>query len=154
MASGRADYFSGVDVAYQALSQLIVRPKYGGAVQTAGQTVVFGDSLNVLTTISGRGMVYGCSVWLDHTLTHANSEVWLAIDSEFLSGISFLRLRDYGFVQPRSSIISLNLYDSTNYIYSVGVSYGLTFENELILGYQESHNTSPTVHYILVYALI
>ena len=33
MASGLPDYYRGVDVAYQALSEMIVRPKYGGVVR-------------------------------------------------------------------------------------------------------------------------
>lgn len=142
MASGMADYYRGI------------RPSFGGAVLAADQVYVWDGVLTSLVQINGRGMVYGGTVWLDYTSTQANSEVWLGIDGQHIEGLSFVKLNAYNVVKPGSSVISLNKFDGTNFIYSVGIAYGITFETRLDLRYYEKHNTRPTVHYRLVYTLI
>jgi len=154
MASGLPDYFRGVDVAYQNLSEMITRPKYGGALMESGSETLVPDGWATLDLIIGKGMLYGATIWLDHTSSQANSYLDVLLDGTSLNNISFLRLNDYGIAKPRSSIITINKYDPVDHIYSVGLSYGLTFESYLMLIYYEEHNTNPTVHYRLVYALI
>lgn len=154
MASGKNDYYRGVDVSYQALAQMIVRPKYGGALLAWGSETLTANIQNTLCGINGKGMIYGGVVWLDYTLTQAQSEVWLGIDGYTLTNLSFLRLKDYSIQQPRSWPVTLLKYDGTEFIYSVGISYGITFETQLVLAYYEKNGFTPTVHYRLVYALI
>lgn len=154
MAHGLPDYYRGVDIAYQALAQQIVRPKYGGALLAWGSKTVTANVQNTLVGIWGKGMVYGGAVWFDYTLTQANSQVWLGIDGYTITNLSFLRLMEYKIDKPRSWPVSLHKYDSENFVYSVGISYGLTFETQLVLAYLEEHGFTPTVHYRLVYALI
>ncbi len=154
MASGLPDFFRSVDVAKQSLAELTNRPKFGGGILSAGQMTVTVGVLNNLVQIIGKGMVYGGSIWLDYTSTQSNSEVWLGIDGVNIEGLSFVRLKDYSVVRPGSAVITLNKFDSDNYVYSVGISYGLTFESRLDLKYNEEHNTTPTVHYRIIYTLI
>lgn len=154
MASGRADYHVGVDVAYQALTEMIVRPKYGGGLIASGSKEVTASIQNTLVSIAGTGMTYGGSVWLDYTLTQANSRVLLGCEGVAITDLSFKRLNDYRITKPASSVVFLNRYDPISFIYSVGISYGVTFESSLILNYLEEHGTTPTVHYRLIYALI
>lgn len=154
MSSGLPDYYRGVDIAYQALAQMIVRPKYGGALQFEGSTTVQGNFMTTLAAVFGRGVVYGGTVWLDHTSSQADSELLLLLDGTFIYSPGFLRMNDYGILNPRSSIVSLNKYDAVNHIYSLGLSYGITFEEHLAVAYWEKNGTTPTVHYNLAYALI
>lgn len=154
MAAGTPDYYRGVDVAYQALAQMIVRPKYGGAVQVSGNTAVSANGVTLLASISGKGVIYGGSVWLDFTSSQANAEIMMKLDGAFIFSQSFLRMKDYSILNPRSSIITLNKFDGTNFIYSAGLSYGITFESALDLGYNEQQGDTPTVHFNVVYALI
>lgn len=154
MTSGLPDYYRGVDIAFQALSEVTNRPKYGGAILAWGSLAVTASVQNTLVGISGKGMIYGGAVWLDYTLTQANSQVWLGIDGYTVTNLSFLRLSDYNILKARSWPVSLLKYDGVSFIYSVGISYGVTFETELVLAYYEQHGTTPTVHYRLVYALI
>jgi len=154
MASGLPDYYRGVDVAYQALAQMIVRPKYGGALLAWGSKYCTANTQNTLVGIAGKGMVYGGAVWLDYTSTQSNSQVWLGIDGYTLTNLSFERLVQYGIDKPRSWPVSVNKKDSVNWVYSVGISYGITFETQVVLAYLEEHGTRPTVHYRLVYSLI
>lgn len=154
MASGLPDYYRGVDVTYQTLSQMITRPKYGGALLAWGSLEVTANVQNTLCGVAGKGMVYGGVVWLDYTLSQANSQVWLGIDTYTVTNLSMLRLNAYSVNRPRSWPVSILKYDSVNYIYSVGISYGLTFEKQLVLAYYEQNGFTPTVHYRLIYALI
>jgi len=154
MASGLPDYFVGVDVAYQALAQMTTRPKYGGGILASGSEQVAANGATILTLSTGKGMIYAGNVWMDSTNAQQNSEVQLVIDGAIMTTLSFLRLNEYGINKPRSSVVSLNKYDPTEFIYSVGISYGLTFETYVMLLYNEEHGNTPTVHYRLVYALI
>ncbi len=154
MTAGLPDFFRSVDVAKQSLVELTNRPKYGGGILSAGQLFVTDGVLNHLVQINGKGMVYGGSVWLDYTSSQSNSEVYLGIDGVLIPGLSFVRLKDYSVVKPGSAVITLNKFDSDNYIYSAGVSYGLTFETRLDLWYYERHDATPTVHYRIIYTLI
>lgn len=154
MASGMLDYYRGVDVKYQALAQMIVRPKYGGALLAWGSKYCTANVQNTLCGIAGKGMVYGGAIWMDYTLTQADSQVWLGVDGYTLTNLSWARLKEFGILQPRSWPLSLLKYDSKNFIYCAGVSYGLTFESQVVLAYYEQNGFNPTVHYRLVYALI
>lgn len=154
MASGRPDYFRGVDITYQTLAQVTNRPKYGGALQTKGNLAVDASVATRLAAINGKGVLYGGSVWLDYTSSQANSYIGMKLDGTILTSLSFVRMDDYNINEPRNSIITVNLYDSTNYIYCAGLSYGITFESYLDLYYFEEYGDAPTVHYNLVYALI
>ncbi len=154
MASGLPDFFRSVDVAKQSLAQMINRPKYGGALQTKGSLAVDASVPTRLASITGKGVLYGGSVWLDYTSSQANSAIQMKLDGWILSSMTLLQLKDYGIVEPRSSIFTLSHYDAVNYNYSVGLSYGITFESYLDLYYYNAYANTPTVHYNLAYALI
>lgn len=154
MASGLPDYYRGVDVAYQALTQVIVRPRFGGGRNLSGQKEVTGKAQTLLCDVSGKGMIYGGTVWLDAALTQANSIVVLVTDMQSLSYMSFLRLNEYGVTDPGKAVVTINKYDGDNYIYSVGLSYGITFEGGFTVLYNEEYDRRPTVHYDITYALI
>lgn len=154
MASGLPDYYRGMDLAFQALAELIVRPKYGAALLESGQIAVDANAETSLAAIAGKGMTYGGVVWLDDTNSQANAQVRLKTDDVNLSNLSFLRMIDYGIKNPRSWPVTINTYNQTDFIYSVGISYGVTFESKLEIAYLEANGRTPTVHYRLVYTLI
>jgi len=154
MAHGLPDYYRGVDIAYQALSEMIVRPKYGGAIGSSGSGLVAANSLTTLLSISGKGMIYGGYVWLQHTSTQKNSYVQLEIDGQVVAGDSFLTLNGIGADKPRACPIPILKYDDTGFTYCVGFAYGVTFESTLKVQYDENHGDTFSVDYNLVYALI
>jgi len=154
MAAGLPDYLRGMDVTLQALAELIVRPKYGTALLEAGTLGVTANIDNPLVEIPGKGMIYGGAVWLDDTNSQANGEVRLWVDDVNLSPLSFLRLIDYGMAKPRTWPVTINVYNNVDFIYSAGISYGITFEDKLKISYDENNGRTPTVHYRLVYTLI
>lgn len=154
MVSGLPDHYRGVDVAYQALAQMIVRQKYGGADLVAGQKVITPSTYDLLLTVDGKGVIYGGLLWLDYTFSQANDEVVLVVDGTILTGLSHLRLSTYGVDKPGAYPVFINKYDGVNFIYSVGLGFGLTFETQVKLYYNETYGRDPTVFYRLMYALV
>lgn len=141
MASGMPDY------------QRIIRPMFGGAEQKAGSKPAVGSAEIDLVTLAGKGMIYGGIVWVDDGLAQEESVIHAVFDDLPALSLSFKRMHDYGITDPGKSIISLNKYDAVGFIYSAGVSYGLTFEKSFRLLYSEGHGFAPTVYYNLVYTL-
>lgn len=142
MASGMADW------------ERVIRPKYGGAVQIAGQLEVDAGVSTRLAEIKGKGVLYGGTVWLDSVLTQANSSIAMKLDGLVIESMTLFQMNEFGSINPRSSVFTLNVYNGDEYIYSVGLSYGITFETYLDLYYHEWYRREPTVHYHLVYALL
>lgn len=154
MASGLPDYYRGMDVAYQALAEMTVRPKYGQVYLKSGSEPATPSGDTLLAFFSGKGMVYGGVIWLDYTSSQANSYIKLLLDAEHLNDLSFLRLNEYNITNPRSSVVTINKYDSVNHVYCVGISYGVTFDSYLMLLYYNAYANAPTIHYRLVYTLL
>lgn len=154
MASGLPDYYRGVDIAYQALAQMIVRPKYGGAIRTAGSVTVTAMWETLLCAVSGKGMIYGGWIRVAYTSTQKNSGLLMKIDGEYASTMSFAGANKYGTKHPRTHPMTLQKFDDTGFVYAVGISYGVTFETGVELFYQDEHGTTPPVGYSLIYTLI
>ncbi len=154
MASGLPDFYRGVDVAYQALSQMIVRPKYGAAVKSAGNKVVASLGRTTLLAISGKGMLYGGLVYLNHTSTQKAAEVILVVDGDDMISMTFdnMNLLNVNIAGIYPTV--LRRFDEVNFIYCVGLGYGITFETGLSVVYNELNVGTPTVFAEMMYALI
>jgi len=154
MAHGLPDFYRGVDIAYQALAQLINRPMYGGVSSAVGGQTVLANTDTELASVYGKGMLYGGYLFLDHTSTQKDSRANLIIDDESVSNLKFSDMNKYSLSLPLSSIIHLLKFDDTNFIYSVGISYGITFETSVKIIYTEAHNSTPIVYTKMIYGLI
>jgi len=141
MASGLPDYLK------------VVRQTYGRGLLKTGTKLAQPSGEKVLALIIGKGMIYGGVLWLDYTSSQANSNVKILLDESDLNDISFLGLNEYGITNPRSSVVTINHYDAVNYVYCVGISFGLTFESYLMLLYNNAYANQPTIHYRIVYTL-
>jgi hypothetical protein len=154
MSHGLPDWYRGVDIAYQALSEMIVRPKYGGCQIASGNTVVTASDETDLVTVSGKGMIYGGMIYLDAAATQKNSVPRLHIDGAAIFGLSFLTQNDWGFDTQYLRPAFLQLYDNAAFKYATSFGYGITFETSVKLSFIESHGATPTVFYFLHYAVI
>jgi len=154
MVSGHEDYYRGIDIAYQELSEQIVRPKYGGAILGPALAEVGALETTSLLEISGKGMIYGGVLWIDYTSTQQDSIVYLWVDGAKLLGFSFENMMRFNIIKPRSYPFTINVYNNIDFVYACGFSYGVTFETSLEITYREMHNTTPSVNVNLVYALI
>lgn len=154
MAHGLPDYYRGVDIAYQALAQLITRPMYGGAQRVAGNTVVTASAETILASVSGKGMIYD-GIWrLDHTSTQNLSIPRLYVDGSLIGNLMFFHLNKYAIWYEGDYSIHTLMYDNTNFIYSASISHGITFETSFKIAYLEEHGSTPTVWHDVTYALV
>jgi len=154
MAYGLPDYYRGVDITYQTIGQVINRPKYGGAESAWGSRPVDANDITTLLSISSKGMLYGGVVYMAYGFTQAKGLFELKVDGSFITDKSLVSLNAFGIKKPQSYPIYLLKFDDTKFVYSVAVSYGITFENEVVLSYVEDDGGTPTIYFDINYALI
>lgn len=142
MSSGLPDYLGGI------------RPRYGGAEDSSGFKVVTANDQTILTTISGKGMIYGGVLRVGPASNQKNSAIWVYVDDEKLSVDSFGSLNLWGMTKEHCYPVYLIMYDDVNLAYAVGISHGITFETSLQLMYSEVYGSTPIVTYRVIYALV
>lgn len=152
MGHGLPDYYEGVDVAYQALAEMVVRPKYGNPNAAAGSGVWVAAVDAAWTTIAGKGMVYGGFIRLSHTdVTIDDDYVYLILDGNTLGKWSVVIRKDYGWDSPAKSALYLSYYDGSEYVISFRPE--ITFETSLVL-WLKTDSTAWAWKYEIYYALI
>jgi len=154
MAHGTPDYYSGVDITYQALSEIIVRPKYGAAAAKSVSVLVSPGSKDLFTAITGRGMIYGGLVFVEAAESHQGDSANLVIDGVPLGQLSLLYLDRYQAFDPVYWPVVITRYDDVNFIYSVAFAYGYTFDNSFTVRYINNTLVNVTVGCIIHYALL
>lgn len=142
MTSGMPDYLRGM------------RLKHGAPMESAGSKAVASLGYTTLLTVSGKGIIYGGLVFLNHTSSQKSSEVILELDGDRMISMSFTDMNLLGIdvfgIYPQM----LRKFDDVNFIYSVGLCYGVTFETSLKVIYNELHGSDPTVFSQLMYAIV
>ena len=151
---GLPDYYRGVDIAFQALSDLIVRPRYGKADLLYKDKVVTAKDVTLIGEVYGHGMLYGGCVYLNITENQQLSKVLLHVDDKEIANKSFNDLAIYGLVGEHSDGTYMLKYDQTNFIYAVGIMPGITFEESFKIYYDEKHLATPEVSARVLYALV
>jgi len=154
MAHGLPDYYRGVDIAYQALSEMIVRPMYGAAQQLWNTKVCQANEESEVGQKTGQGMLYGGLIYLDPADSQAQGIPKLYIDDVCMATLSFDDLDKYSLNAEHSYPLYLLTKDDANFIYSVGISHGITFESEFRIAYDENDGDVVTVWCRVIYALI
>lgn len=154
MAHGLPDYYRGVDIAYQALGEMIVRPKYGGAQSSVAAGGVTASVITGMLSIDGKGMTYGGVLLTEPAATQKDSVPIIVVDGELLTAMSFCNLSLYNIDKSYAMPWSLLVYDEVNFKYCVAIAYGITFETSLLIGYHEKHARTPDVEATIHYALI
>ena len=154
MAHGLPDYYRGVDIAYQALAEMIVRPKYGAAQLAAGVVAAVANSEKTLFTVSGKGMVYGGTIITNPAATQQNSVPKIYCDSQDLNNLTLLQMDDFNIKTAYSNAVYSLKYDIPSLEFCVAICPYLTFETELKCTWDEKHGATPTIIYRVFYALV
>jgi len=154
MAHGLPDYYRGVDIAYQALARLMVRPTYGAAESVFDDIDVVGNEETELCSVSGKGMIYGGVLRVDPDFTQALCRPYLYIDDQRIASTPFHFMNSYHYVKEHCHGIYLLKYDNITFTYVVAFSRGFTFESSFKVTYKELYGESPTVSFRVNYALI
>lgn len=154
MSHGLPDYYRGVDIAYQALSELINRPKYGAAQQEYSSVTVTNNFTTTLLSMAGKGVIYGGVLYMDYTASQSNAVVALYVDDVQITAFSLANLTLFGMTKEHAYPVYILAYDEVNYRYCVGFSGQITFETSIVLKYLENNGGTPLVLTRLIYALI
>ena len=154
MVHGLPDYYRGVDIAFQALSEMIVRPRYGKAEILSVQKVVTPNVATLIDEVYGQGMLYGGNAYLDYTSDQGQGGFMLTVDGKIIADLRFDYLLEQGLLGKHSYGLYLVKYDPTNFIYTVGIMPGITFEEHFKVYYRERDGKTPTVYARVLYALV
>lgn len=154
MTAGLPDFYHGIDITYQSLGEIINRPKYGGAGMLIGLQTVPIDQDTFIASVIGKGMIYGGIMRTSPTETQNLSVPILKIDGEVVANASFFNLNYFNQVSPNTSPFYLLKFDDVGFIYSVGVSPGMTFESGFEVRFNENHGRTPIVICRIFYALV
>ncbi len=142
MASGLPDYLPEF------------RPKFGKVTVTRNQVSCPALATTSIILVSGRGVIYGGILWLDHTASQRNSMPRLRIDDSSISNTSFVDMNKHGVNVPMIESAFLLKYDDVNFIYAVGIGVGIAFEESFEVLYEEEHGGEPGVTAKVLYRLI
>jgi len=154
MAHGLPDWYRGVDIAYQALSEIINRPKYGecDSVTFSGNTIP--NSEKTMTTVTGKGISYGGYAFINPGTTQKNDIVRVYVDGSLVASASFAFLDLYNINTEYAAIAYIKKYDDAEFVYVVGISAFITFETQFKLAYLEQHGNVTVYSGRFNYALI
>jgi len=154
MAHGLPDYYRGVDIAYQALSELINRPKYGAAQSVRGSTACGPNNTKTLFTVSGKGIIYGGVLYYYPTSSQYNGRFIYKIDGQTIVDEWAWVLNNFGIKDPLCHPMVVLLFDNVNFDYCFGLAYGYTFESSFSMQYQETNGGAFVLYHRIAFALI
>ena len=154
MSSGAEDWTKLVNIFTQTLSEITIRNKYGTPTFSAAIVPVPSDEDTIILTILGKGMIYGGFVSSAGAATQRNDKVYIKLDGAVTWPLTFFNLNNFGLTDPTSMFPYLLKYDDINFLYTVGLNYGTTFETSLVIHYTETHGNTPTIYPWINYALI
>ncbi len=142
MSSGLPDYFR------------LVRPVHGGAAQEVEQKTAVASGITYLSAAKGKGIIYGGTLICQGVATQKTSIPRMFIDDGSLSAATFFALNYWSMNSEKASLFYALGYDDTNFVYSVGIMPGITFDKELKIAFSEVEGNTPMVTSYLMYALM
>ncbi len=142
MTSGLPDYGLGV------------RPQYGGAKFVKAVTAVLANVKTSLISVTGKGMIYGGELRVLGTERQMLDVPILSIDGVEISDTNFDNMRGWGFDVERVAPFYIRHFDGVNFLYSVGLTNGFTFESSFEILYDEKDGGTPGVSCRAYYALL
>jgi len=154
MSHGLPDFYRGVDIAYQALGEMIVRPKYGAANRAVGGGAVSGVTQNELISVAGKGIIYGGLLYAYNSESLVGDSIYYEIDGNQVAYWSFYNLAKYNITKGPTIGFYLLKYDDVKFVYSVAFSSGLTFESSFLVRYDSTVIAAHTAWCHMFYALI
>lgn len=154
MASGAKDWENQVNIIAQGLYRVTTRPSYGAADTIFHSDDVPGAATTLLFSVIGTGIVYGGFVNVAAAQSQKVNSIMLTIDGNNFRSGSFQFLNNSKLTPEYSTPLPLIKYDDVNFIYTLGVSQGFTFESSLELYYVNNTANIIFVDARINYALV
>lgn len=131
-----------------------VRETFGDAQMADANINAVASIKNVMVSINGKGIIYGGTLYLDYSSAQKHSIPILEIDDHEISITSFNDINSFSMCMENSMPFYILKYDDVNFIYSVGISRGITYEKGFRVLFHEKHGTTPTVKLHSVFAMM
>lgn len=154
MAKGYPDWRLNVDVSGQLISEIINRPKFGGAQVLQYYAAIPASQNTSLGSVEGKGMVYGGFINVQGVATQKADNIRIYVDGTFLANAPISMLNAFSITSEHSYPIYELSYDNSAFIYNIAFSHGITFETSIEIKYEEMYGRTPTVSMDFIYALI
>ncbi len=156
MGSGAPDHQiqARSNIIQQDLTRLVQRPSYGGAQVSNGSVGFAGGANPTITAISGKGIIYGGFLTSIGSVSQRLDTVRLDIDGTQISLETFRNHQLWGVDQEHSKVTYILKYDNTDFIYTVGLSGGITFETSFTVIYKNNTATLTSLHWEFLFALV
>lgn len=143
-----------INVNAQSLSEIINRPKYGGAIQGIINQLVVGVGTGTLIEIAGTGIIYGGFLRVYPLVSHKTDYPMITVDGNlFAAGYTpeYL-MKDY--LCGYDYVWKLINYNDVDFEYVIGIIAGITFESSIKLQWYNSIADTILVGGRLIYATI
>lgn len=143
-----------LNVKAQDLAELVSRPRYGDVGRFVYSHAVTANDSTLIGEVAGRGQIYGGALYLDAAASQRADYVRLLVDDFWLPQMTFEDMMTYGMTEEVLTPSFLLCYDEVNFIYSIGITGGITFEEYFKLYYVETQGKTPTINAHVTYALV
>lgn len=130
------------------------RPYYGVGTSDFFVTVCPAGVETQLTIESGKGMVFFGHIHADGNVTHKLDIIRFKLDGTVLSEYTFNDLFYRYLHGPRDASVYIRNFDERQYIYSVCIGQGMTFESSIEILYDNKTAEDVTARGCLVVALV
>jgi len=138
----------------QELSELINRFKYGAPDLDYISEDVLPSEYPTVFFLAGKGQIYTAYIHVDSTISHKTDRIYVNLDGQRLTTHSYAELQDYNMIAPTSYPMALIKYDETNFIYTVNMCVGYTFESSVEIIYYNFAVNTIYVYGEVVYSVI
>lgn len=134
-----------INLSAQALTRLLVRPTYGGALVEEYWDNVDSFDETELFNISGTGIIYGAYLWVNGYATSYMDKWRFYIDGNLQNDLAFKYMAENYFTQPYGANPICTRYDRENHKYGFVWPCNVTFESTLVITYLETAFDEPEV---------
>lgn len=143
-----------IDINAQSIGEIINRPTYGGAANLTSNTVITPGLKATLYSVSGAGMIYGCYVGCIGTVSQKTDIIDFRVDGQSISYNTYDFLQQFNINNATIYPVYSIFFDDTNFLYLMGLKYGITFESSFYLYYTNNSANNIAAKSELIYALI
>jgi len=153
VAKGAQDYTKRIDVIYQTIEEMIVRPRYGDFKEVSQFWSNPSTGWLTLANITGKGQTYGGLVSLTGTGATPTAMIEVTIDGEVVYANDFEDLLTYRMVDPYVRPFFLLHHNYVLRKYIAGFSPQISFENSYRIRFYVGY-ANQNIWLLFTYALI
>ena len=138
----------------QGLPQLTSRAISGAPDRESEEDAAVPPGLSSLLTITGKGQIYSCLVIVAGAESHGEDIPYFTMDGKVMNYLDIVTLMSNRLYHPNNCPAYVSRYDDINFLYTVSMSAGFTFETNYVLSYLNNTEEDVSVIYDVAYSLV